>query len=262
MLRQVQDGVHWLEFSILSDIPGLAHAVFLRHGGHSRPPFYSFNLADHSGDNFAHVTANRAKALSLINSPKSSTLVWADQCHGVAPYEVPLLRFDSNAIYNQHKPNGTFDILMTGYTNQVLMIHHADCQASIIYDPIHHVIANVHAGWRGSVQNVYAIAIERLKHVYGSKTQDLMVGIGPSLGPNYAEFVNYKTELPESFWQFQVKPNYFDFWAISEMQLKNSGILPHHMEIARFCTYQNSEDCFSYRREGITGRHGTLVALK
>lgn len=44
-----------------------------------------------------------------------------------------------------------------------LHIYHADCQAAIFYDPENHVIANVHAGWRGLVGNIYAVTVRLLK---------------------------------------------------------------------------------------------------
>jgi len=142
------------------------------------------------------------------------------------------------------------------------LIKHADCQACIMYDPIQHIVANIHAGWRGSVQNIYATAIKQLGEQYNSQPENLLVCISPSLGPSAAEFSNYKEELPESMWEFQDRKHYFNFWEISRSQLIKCGILPHHIEIAEKCTYSNEEDYFSYRREGLTGRHGTIVLLR
>jgi YfiH family protein len=152
------------------------------------------------------------------------------------------------------------DALITLCPGVGLMINHADCQAAIIYDPIHHAIANVHSGWRGSIQDIYAETIQMMQHIYHSKPQDLLVGISPSLGPDDAQFVKYREELPETFWEFQKTLYYFDFWAISTMQLTRCGVLPHHIEVAGISTYSHPEDYFSYRR-GAAGRHGTIVAL-
>ncbi|MFI5344380.1 MAG: polyphenol oxidase family protein, partial [Chlamydiales bacterium] len=142
-----------------------------------------------------------------------------------------------------------------------LMMTHADCQIALIYDPIQHIVSNIHCGWRGSVLNIYAEGINMLKTRFGSNPADLLVCISPSLGPDEAEFINYRHELPEEFWPFQVRPTYFDFWSISEYQLQAAGILPHHIEMARLSTYSNSHDFFSYRRDKITGRHATCITL-
>ena len=174
-----------------------------------------------------------------------------DQCHGKDIVEV------SHCTLQPLKG----DALTTSDRGIALMIAHGDCQVAIIYDPIHHAVTNVHSGWRGSVQNIYAEAILHMKTAYGSKPEDLLVGISPSLGPTAAQFIHYRTELPESFWEYQIKPDYFDFWAISKAQLTQAGVLPHHIEIAGICTYSNPQDYFSYRFNRTTGRNGTVVIL-
>ncbi|MEI8125760.1 MAG: laccase domain-containing protein, partial [Parachlamydiaceae bacterium] len=73
--------------------------------------------------------------------------------------------------------------------------------------------------------------------------------------------VNYKEEFPESFSEFEIKPLHFDFWEISERQLKSAGVLPHHIQTARIDTYSN-EDFFSFRRSKTTGRQATICSLR
>src|SRR5690606_29333339 len=106
-----------------------------------------------------------------------------------------------------------FDGMMTAQEGTGLLIRHADCQAAIFYDPKRRVIANIHCGWRGSVQNIYQKTVTQMEERYGTRARDLFVCIGPSLGPYHAEFIHYKEEIPPSFWAFQVRPNHFDFWA-------------------------------------------------
>ena len=60
--------------------------------------------------------------------------------------------------------------------------------------------------------------------------------------PRNAEFKNFKQEFPEAFWKFQFQPEYFDLWAIARMQLEQCGVLSHHIEIARICTFENEKD--------------------
>lgn len=142
-----------------------------------------------------------------------------------------------------------------------LTILHADCQVALFYDPIQHAITVTHCGWRGSVQNIYQESIAAMRSLYGTKAENLLVGISPSLGPSASQFIHYQRELPESFYPFQVKPLYFDFWAISKWQLRECGVLPHHIEIAEICTYSHPEDFFSYRRIKTSGRHATIASL-
>lgn len=152
------------------------------------------------------------------------------------------------------------DGLVTDREDVGLLIKHADCQATIFYDPAKKVIGNVHAGWRGLVQNIYQEAVDQLGVLYGCKPEDLFVGVSPSLGPCCAQFIHYKVELPRAFWEYQVKPLYFDLWEIARQQLMRAGVLPHHIQVASLCTCCNPADYFSYRRDKVKGRnHSTVV---
>lgn len=231
MQRMKKEGIEWLAFDHLSEIKNLHHAVFLKTLDSSRPGY-------------------RAKIEEIMGI---ELFVSSDQVHGNEVVEVSAIASICPKC----------DALMTKQKHLGLIAKHADCQAAIIYDPIHHALATVHSGWRGSVKNVYKATLEKMKSVYGSRPENVLVGISPSLGPQKAEFRNYLTELPEDFWRFQVAPTYFDFWAISEHQLREAGVLLQHIEIAGICTYSNERDFFSYRRGDKTGgRHATVAFLK
>jgi polyphenol oxidase len=256
MLRKEKEGATFLEFELLQDFPNLRHGVFTKHGGVSSGAFASLNVGCNIGDSHERVQANRERALKALspNSNENISLVSLDQVH----------KDTVCAIDRPPKPGEKFtatDGAMTTQKKIALMIIHADCQAAIFYDTKNKAVAIVHAGWRGSVSNIYKKTVEGMQKKYLTKPEELIVCISPSLGPEKAEFINYKTELPEEFWQFQVKPTYFDFWAISEWQLKNLKILPQHIEVARICTFTSAEDFFSYRRDKTTERNATLVYL-
>jgi polyphenol oxidase len=249
MIRCECEGIHWLEFELLANFPQLQHAVLLRHGGISSGNFASLNLSYHVGDVHDCVQENLNKIKRVLGFPN---LIWGHQVHGKQ-----IIRISSESIDDIP----TCDGLATNATSQALMIHHADCQAAIFYDPVTHALANVHCGWRGSVQNIYAETIHYMFRTFGSKAENLFVAISPSLGPENAEFVNYEQELPEPFWNYQIKPCYFDFWAISQRQLLDSGVLHHHIQVAKISTYSNPEDYFSYRLAKVKGGNGTIAML-
>lgn len=249
MIRKKYNNIEWLEFELLSEIKDLRHGVFLRHGGMSGPPFNSLNFGYTSGDDRSVVVHNRNQILHILNIPK---LMTGKQNHGK---RVELVN-------SSYEPVEFCDGLITQEKNLGLLMTHADCQAAIFYDPCHKAIANVHCGWRGNVQNIYRETVLAMKEKIGTQPQDLIVCISPSLGPDAAEFKNYKEEFPTSFWGYQFKPNYFNLWEIARDQLENEGILPHHIEIASLCTFSHMEDFFSYRRDKITGRNATVVSLR
>lgn len=254
MQRHKNQDLEWLEFNILSDIPNLKHAIFLRHGGSSEGAYRSLNAGYYVGDNPLHVNQNIQKIKGVLKEggPGWNNLVRGKGAHG-----------KSIAVVHDQSPEEIIDVdgLMTSTPGTSLMMTHADCQTAIFYDTKHHAIANIHSGWRGSVANIYGEAVESMRKIFGSTPSEILVCISPSLGPEEAEFIHYRTELPEEFWSFQARPTYFDFWSISESQLQAAGILPHHIEVARLSTYSNPLDFYSYRRDKVTGRHATCVTL-
>lgn len=249
MQQYEQNGVKWLEFELLSQFPRLRHGIYLRHGGFSTGNLTSLNCGYLVGDAPLNVAANIEKICRISNI---STLAQVKACHGKEIFAVTS---------NNHKDTPACDAMATAVPEIGLLIKHADCQAAIFYDPVNHVVANVHSGWRGSVQNIYAETVMFMRAAYGSKPEDIHIGIGPSLGPEDAQFLNYKEELPRHFWDFRIKDHHFDFWEISKAQLTSCGILAHHIEIASISTYAHPEDYFSYRFCKTSGRHATTVKL-
>lgn len=246
MLTKEKNGLTWLEFHLLQNYP-LKHGVFLKQGGVSLAPYASLNLGDNVGDKENDVHLNRQRVLDALSLP---SLAFTRQCHGIdiaCINEPTITPIEADAMVTDHKNIG-------------LMITHADCQAAIFYDPVHHIIANVHSGWRGSVQNIYQITVHYMTKHFHSNPKEILVCISPSLGPKSAEFKNYQKELPASFFPYKAENYLFDFWKISTMQLLSLGILEKHIEVAEIDTFTHP-DLFSYRREKITGRNGTLVAL-
>jgi len=156
---------------------------------------------------------------------------------------------------------GGFDGLVTNLPDTGLMIQQADCQAILLADPVRGAVGIAHAGWRGTVANVIAETVLAMSRAFATEPADLVAGVSPSLGPCCAEFVNFRTELPAALHGYQVRPNHFDFWAISRDQLCSVGLRPGNIHIAGICT-RCSRDYFSYRRERVTGRFASVIGLK
>lgn len=247
MQKKSNGTLTWLTFDLFADHPELTHGIFLRHGGTSTGSCDSLNFSLKLSDSIQHVWMNRARAMKALGIKKLCSL---SQHHG--------------KVVTVANTAGTQvgDAMVTNRPGLGLLIQHADCQAAVFYDPIHRAVANVHCGWRGSVANIFRETVAALARNYQSKPEDLLVGISPSLGPQAAEFRHFETKLPRSFWDFQFKHMYFNFWEISRWQLERFGILPHHIEIARICTFTENKDFFSARRDRKCGCNGTIVALK
>lgn len=248
MLRKKRGSVEWLEFELFQEFPNVKHAVFTRHGGVSEGPFTSLNAGGGTGDDENKIDLNRAKIRKLLGC---KTLVSGKQVHGIQVNLAPL-----------EPGNEECDGLITQTPGAGLFIKHADCQAVIFYDPVEKALGLIHAGWRGNVQNIYGEALGKMSKAFGSKPENIFVGVSPSLGPCCGQFIHYEKEIPRPFWSFQIRPQYFDLWEMARSQLLQAGILPHHLEIAPICTFCTPADFYSYRRDKPTGRNATVACLQ
>jgi copper oxidase (laccase) domain-containing protein len=122
------------------------------------------------------------------------------------------------------------------------------------------VVATLHVGWRGNVANMPAKGIAFLKERYGVEPGELKAGVSPSLGPCCAEFLNHVSNLGPSFLPYQIRPGHFDLWQVTVDQLTAAGVPMANIEVSGLCT-RCAAMFYSYRREGVTGRFGTVVAL-
>ncbi len=233
----------------------IAHGTVSRHGGQSQAPFAGNNISFSVGDDAEVVRRNR---MLIKKNLGFDHLVSAGQVHGDKVVCVKSSGHEDRIV------DGC-DALVTDRVGVGLLIGHADCQAVLLYDSVRRVIAAVHSGWRGSIANIVGKTVQVMQHEYGCIPANLEVGVSPSLGPCCSEFVNYRDELPRSFWKYLVKENHFDFWQITRRQLLKCGVRHDAVNIAGICT-SCSVDYYSYRRAcrvkaGITGRNGTVIAM-
>jgi len=257
MRDQADQNIPRLTFGNLSAVPGLLHGVFTRRGGVSQPPYDSLNASWSNGDSPQAVQENLARIKKAVGLER---LVSSRQFHGDSVHficeesirdlrELPPLLIASAA-----------DALATNLPHLGLVIKIADCQSIMLADPESRVVANIHSGWRGSVQNIAGKTIKRLQERFGLNPARTLAAVSPSLGPCCAEFVNYRGEIPEEFWRFQVRPEYFDFWAITREQLVSAGICDSNIEFAAKCTVCEKAEFFSYRgARGPTGRMAAII---
>ena len=256
LLQRTKNGLSYYQFSLFKSIPGLIHGIFSRQGGISQGPYAGLNLSFSVGDDPQKVTHNRAQILKILSLPVVRSL---KQVHGKDTVVISEpLSVDASPSPEIHSG----DILMTRVPGHGLMIKQADCQSLVFYDPVRKAIANIHCGWRGNVHNVIVEAVRQMKMTFGTQPEDLLVGIGPSLGPCCAQFIHYRKEIPAKYWTYQARPYYFDLWRLSRDQLIAAGVLEDNIEIAGICTSCRTDLFFSYRKEKITGRFATIIALQ
>jgi hypothetical protein len=257
LLVTAKNGILSFRFSKFSNYSEISHDIFTRKNGCSDGPFQSLNVGVSVGDDSCHVQVNRHLIAQLCGG---GDLVFLKQVHGrdVVVVEAP----DNSHDGIEMEEGLAGDALITNVPGLNLVIQVADCQAVMMADPIRKVVANVHSGWRGSLQNIIGATITRMQAQFGSVAGDIIAGIGPSLGPCCAEFVNYRSEIPEAFWKYGDARNHFNFWSVSYDQLCGAGVPKENISLAHICTKCNADLFFSYRQARPTGRVAAVIGLR
>jgi hypothetical protein len=256
MIHRHTHNLSYLQFPHLSEYADIRHGVFTRQGGFSKGCYRGLNVGMGNGDCLEHVLKNRAAISSCMGH---SELVFANQVHGTTIIS-----------HSECGPSGTNlplgkaesgDAMISNAPGKSLVIQTADCQAVLIYDPVRKAVANIHSGWRGSIQNIIGLTIQAMIKKFESDPKNLMAGIGPSLGPCCAEFIHYRSEIPKALWSYKNCSDCFDFWAMSKDQLTEAGIPSDHIFSSNLCTRCRTDLFFSYRKEKSTGRFAAVIGI-
>ena len=224
-----------------------------RAGGVSVPPFDTFNLGDHVGDDPVAVAANRAR-LAKATGLGEGRVVWMNQVHGdrVEFVENPQARaFDDT------------DALVTARPRLALAVVTADCVPVLMADARAGVVAAVHAGRVGAQKGVVARALEMMVKA-GANAEDVSVLLGPAVsGRNYEVPVAMADEveaaLPGSRTVTAKGTPGLDLRAGIARQLTDLGVTA--ISVDPRCTVADPT-LFSHRREALTGRLACLVWLE
>ncbi len=250
-------GLACYRFKNLSGYGEIIHGFFARSGGSSPAPFNSLNVGLGLGDDAGKVYRNRDKISRFFGLRE---LVFLDQVHGVDIRVNP--GSDDASGYRRINGEKRGDAMMTDRPGCGLAIQAADCQAVLLFDTRRKIVANIHSGWRGSVQNIVGRTVAVMKTRYATHPADIVAGIGPSLGPCCAEFVHYQKEIPDRFWKYGDEAHRFDFWALTRDQLRRAGVREDRIENGGLCTRCRTDLFYSYRGEGVTGRSAAVIGLR
>jgi YfiH family protein len=247
----------------------VAHGFTTRLGGRGKAPYDTLNLAFHVGDAPDTVIANRQVVCRTLGAHMEN-LVSAQQVHGTNIRIVSADDAGKGAFtYNTAIPDT--DGLITNLPELLLATFYADCVPIFILDPVHKVIGSVHAGWKGTVGRIGALAIDKMRAAFGSNPRDCLVGIGPSIGPRCYEvddpvIARFQDEFGQHDQILESSSNgraKLNLWQANRQIMAEAGILPQNIELANICTCCNPDTLFSYRGEkGTTGRMGAFIIFK
>lgn len=223
-----------------------------RRGGFSRAPYGSFNLGDHVGDDPAAVERNRQRLADGMKIDRSR-FVYMEQIHSntVTVVDGPV-----------DGPVPATDALVTTVPNLALVVLVADCVPVLLSDDTAGVVAAVHAGRVGARNGILSKTVTKMEELGASASHiHALLGAAAS-GRKYEvpeamaddvekHLPGAKTRTEQGTWGVDVRAGLM-------RQLYSLGVT--HVNTEPSCTI-SSQEYFSYRREGTTGRQAGVVVL-
>ncbi|MEJ2870868.1 peptidoglycan editing factor PgeF [Actinomycetospora sp. OC33-EN08] len=215
-----------------------------RAGGRSKPPYDSFNLGDHVGDDPAAVAANRDRLARGIGLGPGR-VAWMNQVHGT----------DVVVVDGPQEEVPTADALVTEQPRLALAVVVADCVPVLLADPEAGVVAAAHAGRTGAAAGVLPATLRAMEEL-GAERDRVEVLLGPSVcGQCYEVPAAMRDEveaaLPGSAGTTRVGTPSLDLRAGLVRQLGDEGVLK--IDADGRCTFEDDQ-LFSHRRARPTGR--------
>ena len=241
---------------------GFVHGCSCRKNGESDVVAGTLNLALHVGDAVEKVLRNRkafAEALG-VNAERFTT---CQQVHGSKVVRVTEELIGSGAQDFANTIADT-DALITNIPDVPLLLFYADCVPVLLADVETGAVGLAHAGWRGTVANIGAKTLAAMVEAFGSKPENLLAAIGPSIGAccyEVDDFVRDQASGYEDFFAPKGGGKYqLDLWGMNAKQLLEAGVLAENVVVAGVCTNDNVDLFCSYRAEqGRTGRMGVCL---
>jgi len=216
-----------------------------RSGGFSQPPYNSFNIAQHVGDDKDLVNKNRQTL------PNCQNFTWLNQTHSNICVELELHANVEDAVLQG-------DACFSTQKSQVCAVMTADCLPILLCDSQGTCVAAVHAGWRGLADGVIENTVAKMP----VNTKTLMAWMGPAISQRYFEvgkeikemFIDYPQAFSHNNQTTENK--YFaNLYHIAKQKMFSLGIT--QVFGGEYCTYQQADLFFSHRRVTHQASNGT-----
>jgi len=249
----------FFRFDVFGRYDNLLHAVTMRS---VRYPC-GLSLALHTGEDKREIIQNRKEVAKLFDRGVPMHFIVAKQTH--SDHIVTIEEQASKGWKSQEDAVEDCDALITDRKNIILTILTADCVPVLLYDPKKEVVAAVHAGWKGTKAHIVAKCIEKMQKRYGCRAEDMVAGIGPSIGGCcYEVGKDVAAYFPDASEACRPRGEKFmlDLPEINRQQLLGAGLKAEQIEMSGICTSCESERFFSYRKTGgCSGRFMSMIGI-
>jgi YfiH family protein len=275
-------GVGVLQVPAFTKIPWLVHGFSTRPGGVSDVVGEKvLNLGAVEWDTRENVEENKHRFQATLGAA-DHTLISLHQIHS------DVVRSFESAPPKQCRG----DASVTNRPGFLLGVRTADCAPVLVVDPKRCVVAAIHAGWRGTLARIATKTIGQMQMEFGSRPQDLLAAIGPTIGgccyevgtevaaafaAKFANASDFFDELrtgdePNPLqWLNMMPPGHqfppnkvlLDLKKANRAQLVEAGVREENIFVTELCTSCDVDRLFSYRKEGASsGRLMGVIGIR
>ena len=263
---EVEKKTPYLEYPLFQETGIVTSAFSTRLGGVSEGYYSSLNLSFDRGDDPARVLEN-FKRIGASIGVAVEDMVLSKQTHTTNVRVVT--KEDKGKGVMRERNYTDVDGMITNVPGICLVTSYADCVPLYFVDPVKKAIGLSHSGWRGTVGKIGKNTVQLMQENFGSKPEDLLAAVGPSVCMDCYEvsedvIEQFKEAFEKKYWEdfFYKKENgkyQLNLWKANELIFLESGILPEHMAITNVCTHCNSKILYSHRTMG--NNRGNLCAF-
>lgn len=271
VIQKSKQGVKYLQFRKLLEYPEIEHCYTMRQSG--------INFRIYENDEILQ------KSYDTICS-----VLDFDRENIVKPHQTHTDKIE--VVQNGKERFNEVDGLITEQKSITLCTTSADCTALLFYDPVKHVIGDVHSGWRGTVQKIGKRAVEKMIEQYECKPEDIICAICPHIrkchfevGEDVAKLFydtfSYMDDIEKIIMKAEHSKNvdkrvsvleqeqeekeskyYVDTTMINYKMLQDAGLKEENIIDSGICTVCEKENFHSYRADKEeSGRNGAMIML-
>lgn len=239
--------VRYARFSCFDPFPFIQAAFSTRIGGVSEAPFDQLNLGITTEDLKANVEENRDRFFRALGIDKRSVVIQKQVHESRSAYvDQPVFLDCTDAAFTD-KP-GVF-----------LTVSAADCVPVLFAETERKIIGVIHAGWRGTQQEIVFQTIEKIKKQFNVDGSKISAAIGPSISVKHYEVSeDVAGQFDPAFIERKghSKPH-LNLWKANDAQLKKAGV--QNISVSDHCTFERQDLFFSHRGSG--GKSGRMLGV-
>ncbi|MBQ9014687.1 MAG: peptidoglycan editing factor PgeF [Firmicutes bacterium] len=278
------DGIPYLSVDLLDrlGVPNLYSTRFLSYEAEHGRGTQGLRVVVMNGEDLEEaapvVFGNRDRLARQMGASIRQECV-TDQMHTNHVYLVrpedlgPILRQD------KPKERRSVDGVITDLPGAVLTAFGGDCPPVYLADPVRRAIGLVHAGWRGTLGRIPAVAIQRMREEFGSAAEDLYAAIGPGICQECYEMGEEVREQFADQWGEPAAERIFrrfpafakdgseipggkfhlDLMEANRMTLLAAGVRPERIAVSNVCTKCNADVFYSYRAHRMENEQAAML---